>query len=368
MTHIYHLNIAYAVPTPALVWYRDLIERNLAWAIDKVGDPTRLRPHCKTHKSAKIIAMQRALGVSKHKCSTIAEAEMLAQAGASDILLSYPLVGPNVKRFARLMESFPETCFAALVDHVDGLNALKPMFNKERPLSVYLDLDVGMNRTGIPISDSALSLAHAIESTPGIMLSGLHAYDGHNRQPSIDERTMACDAVLENVIAFRNKLHPDLPIVIGGTPSFPMYAAHTEVPNLECSPGTYVLHDHGYGSTFPDFAELSAAAIVLTRVVSRPTPTRITFDLGNKAIAADPPADKRVHLIEIPDYKIVTHSEEHLVIETPHADRWSIGTITYAIPWHVCPTSALYPNALIAVNGQLIDRWPIDARNRVLTI
>lgn len=362
MMHPYCLNDVESIPTPALIWHRALIERNIAWAVQLVGDPTRLRPHCKTHKCAHIIAMQLASGVTKHKCSTIAEAEMLAQAGASDILLSYPLVGPNIDRFAKLMEAHPQIRFAALVDHPDGLKQLQG-----HSFSVYLDLDVGMNRTGTPIGDNALSLAHAIDTTSGITLAGLHAYDGHNRQTSIDERHAACDAVLNQVVEFRGQLDDKLPIVMGGTPSFPMYATRTEVPNLECSPGTYVLHDHGYGSRFPDFEALTPAAILVTRVVSKPTPTRITFDLGNKAVASDPPVEKRVHFLDIPNYTIVTHSEEHLVIETSEADRWSIGDVAYVIPGHVCPTSALYKEALIALDGEIVDTWPIEARDRRLT-
>ena len=368
MTHPYPLNDVDSIPTPALIWYRETIDANIAWAIAKVGDPQRLRPHCKTHKCSNIIKMQLDAGVTKHKCSTISEAELLAQTGVPDVLLSYPLVGLNVKRFTQLMNHYSKTRFAALIDHIDALANLDSFMRDGQTIDLYLDLDVGMNRTGIPIGDTALSLCERIAETPGIQLAGIHAYDGHNRQPSVEERRQACDAVLKSVVEFRAKLDESLPIVIGGTPTFPMYAEQSDVPNLECSPGTYVLHDHGYASTFPDFAELSPAAVLLTRVISRPTPTRLTFDLGNKAIAADPPVEKRVHFLEIPGYTIVTHSEEHLVIETHDADRWNIGDVTYAIPWHVCPTSALYQEALIAVDGQIVDTWPIEARNRKLTI
>lgn len=364
MTHSYRLSDVDSIPTPALVWHRDAIDRNIAWAVSKVSDPARLRPHCKTHKCAQIIKLQLQAGVTKHKCSTIAEAEMLAQTGVHDVLLSYPLVGPNIDRFVKLMERYPKTCFAALVDHPDGFKELQ---RRDCPLSVYLDLDVGMKRTGIPIGDSALSLAESIQATPNLTLAGLHAYDGHSRQTSLEERRTACNVILNDVVDFRSKLDDKLPIVMGGTPSFPVYAERQDVPYLECSPGTYVLHDHGYRSRFPDFAALTPAAILVTRLVSRSSPTRITFDLGNKAVASDPLLENRVHFLDIADVTIVIHSEEHLVIETPDAERWSIGDVAYAIPGHVCPTSALYNEALIALDGKIVDTWPIEARDRRLT-
>ncbi len=77
-------------------------------------------------------------------------------------------------------------------------------------------------------------------------------------------------------------------IVAGGTPTFSVFA-NLDIPGLECSPGTCVLHDHGYGSRFADLAPFVPAALLLSRVISRPTPTRITLDLGYKAVASDPP-------------------------------------------------------------------------------
>jgi D-threonine aldolase len=87
--------------TPSLVFYPDLIRRNIAAVIEAVGGrPSRLRPHVKTHKTAEIVKLQLAAGVTKHKCATIAEAEMLASVGTPDVLIAYPLVGPNCQRLA----------------------------------------------------------------------------------------------------------------------------------------------------------------------------------------------------------------------------------------------------------------------------
>src|SRR5947209_1317096 len=105
--HPYTLADPAAVPSPALLFYPDLIRQNLRRAVEVAGGPDRLRPHAKTHKTREITRLWLDLGVTKHKCATPAEAEMLAAAGAPDVLIAYPLVGPNADRLARLAERFP---------------------------------------------------------------------------------------------------------------------------------------------------------------------------------------------------------------------------------------------------------------------
>src|SRR6516164_182976 len=110
--------------SPSLLVYPDLVRKNLEGMIALAGGAERLRPHVKTHKMAEIIRMAESLGIHKHKCATIAEAEMAAAAGASDVLLAYPLVGPNIKRFAHLVRGYRGTTFRATVDHPDAAHAL----------------------------------------------------------------------------------------------------------------------------------------------------------------------------------------------------------------------------------------------------
>ena len=373
MSHPYTLTDAADIFTPALVLFPELIRTNIARVIEMTGGPDRLRPHVKTHKTREITRMQLDAGVTKHKCATIAEAEILADAGAPDVLLAYQLIGPNAKRFAALAKKYPRTKFSALFDHPMSLAALADAAaDAGRPLGGLIDLNVGMDRSGIPIGDEAMSLYAKAANTPGITVEGLHAYDGHTRHPDPAERTAAVRVILDAVVAMRAELErrgvPVPRIVAGGTPSFPCYAGIRDVPGLECSPGTYVLHDQGYGSAFPDFSGITPAAVLVTRVVSRPTPTRVTFDLGNKAVAADPALVKRVHLLDAPEHTIVTQSEEHLVIETADADRYSPGDVAYALPGHVCPTVALHKEVLIAEGGKVVGRWEVAARNRQITI
>ena len=359
--------------TPALVFYPELIRANIAAVIHMAGGPDRLRPHVKTHKTAEVVRLQLAAGVTKHKCATIAEAEMLATAGAPDVMISYPLVGPNVGRFLTLICRFPHTTFSTVVDHPGPLAALgAALTTAGHTADVLIDVNVGMNRTGVTPGPDCVTLYQALARTRGVRPGGFHVYDGHNNaEPRADRDTLAA-ASLAFVLPMREMLEsqgiPVPRLVCGGTPSFPAYAATRDVPGLECSPGTYVLHDTGYGSRYDDLRSVTPAAVLITRVISRPAPNRVTLDLGNKAVAADPPLAKRVTLLDFPAYTIVTHSEEHLVVETATPSAFVPGDLVYAIPGHVCPTVALHRDVLVAENGAITGRWKVTARDRFLTI
>jgi D-serine deaminase-like pyridoxal phosphate-dependent protein len=368
MTAPYTLADPSAVPSPALLFYPDLIRRNLRRAVEVAGGPGRLRPHVKTHKTREIVRLWLDLGVGKHKCATLAEAEMLAECAAPDVLIAYPLVGPNAERLARLAERYPKTRFATLADDADAVRALSAaVAARNQRVDVLIDLDVGQHRTGVALGPKAAELYELIAALPGVVPGGFHVYDGHNRQEDPAERSAAVDDLLEPVLAFQAALEKyGLPVprlVLGGTPTFPIHARRTE-PGVECSPGTMVLHDVGYGTKFPDVSGFTPAAVVFTRVVSRPTPTRVTLDLGTKAIASDPPAGQRCQVLGVPDAVGVAHNEEHLVIETPAAERFHPGDGLYAIPAHVCPTVALYPRALTVEDGTVTGSWVIAARDR----
>src|SRR5438270_4438704 len=113
-----------AVPSPALLFYPELIRQNLRRSVEVAGGPQRLRPHAKTHKTREIARLWLDLGVTKHKCATLAEAAMLADCDAPDVLVAYPLVGPNARRFAELVGEYPETHFSTVADHPDAARAL----------------------------------------------------------------------------------------------------------------------------------------------------------------------------------------------------------------------------------------------------
>ena len=236
---------------------------------------------------------------------------------------------------------------------------------------MLLDLDVGQHRTGLLPGTAAEKLYAQICRLPGIRPGGFHVYDGHQHQEDATERKAAVLRSLEPVLELRASLEKqgmDVPRVIcGGTPTFPIYAA-LDFPGLELAPGTFVLHDSGYGQKFSDLGGFTPAALLLTRVVSRPTATRVTMDLGYKAVASDPPAGKRCRLLDVPDYEAVLQNEEHFVIETPAAGNFKPGDVLYAIPTHVCPTVHIHSHALVVENGAVTQKWEIVARDRCLTI
>jgi D-serine deaminase-like pyridoxal phosphate-dependent protein len=152
-------------------------------------------------------------------------------------------------------------------------------------------------------------------------------------------------------------------VIADGAPTFAIQARRGDV---ECSPGTCLLWDFGYADRFPDLDFLQAA-LVLARVVSKPGPDRLCLDLGHKAIAAENP-HPRVRLPELPDAEAVMHSEEHLVIRTSRAAEFAVGSALFGIPRHICPTVALYAEAVVIRGGRAVERWKVTARDRRLTI
>jgi D-serine deaminase-like pyridoxal phosphate-dependent protein len=347
-----------------------LVRRNIEELIARAGGAARLRPHVKTHKMAEIVRLLESLGVKKHKCATIAEAEMAAAAGATDVLLSYPLTGPNLKRFVLLVRGYRSTTFRATVDHPDSARALSAAAQGlASPISVLVDLEIGMGRTGIRPGESAAELYSLVHDLPGLAPGGLHAYDGQVHESDLENRRHIVQSGLETTLALRSLLiERGLPVprlVVGGTPSFPIHS-QLDLPGVECSPGTPVLHDYSYMTRYPDMS-FTPAALLLTRVVSHPAPGRLCLDLGYKAVASDP-VGARARLLEIDDARQVVHSEEHMVVETARAESVPIGTPLLAIPTHVCPTVALHRRAYVIENGQMVGQWEVTARDRVLGV
>lgn len=357
--------------TPGLVIFRDIVEQNLDEMIRIAKDPRRLRPHCKTHKMREVAQMELGRGISRHKAATFAEAEMLASAGVKDIFLAYNLVGANLRRAVRFRQQLPHVALSVTADHPAPIAALgKIMAEAGETIEVLLDVDTGQHRTGVEVGPAGKDLYRQLATTPGLKPGGIHLYDGHNHQTDVSERRVAVMAGWERVASFRDELVREglkVPrIVCGGTGSYPIFAT-LEDPTVELSPGTCVFHDWGYGKAFPDL-KFTPAALLLTRVISRPTPQRVTLDLGYKAVASDPPAGSRLLFPDLPDAKAVLQNEEHLVLETARANEFQPGDELLAIPRHVCPTSALHKQVFVVSAGRLVDRWNVSARDRWLTV
>ena len=357
--------------SPAMLVYREIVIRNLRKMIEIARDVRRLRPHCKTHKMPAVTSIELAMGITKHKCATFAEAEMLADCGVKDIFLAYNLVGPNIARATRFLQKFPDVRLAVTADDALMIAELGEAMSAARmTIHVVLDLDSGLHRTGVTPGPHAAELYQQIFDAPGLEPGGFHLYDGHNHQTDLLERTAAVRAGWDAAENLRDEFvrrgWPVPSIVCGGTGSFPIFAKLDD-PAIELAPGTCVFHDSGYGTAFPDM-DFEPAVAMLTRVISRPTPNRLTCDLGNKSVASDPPKGQRVVFPDLPDAEQVLHNEEHLVLQTPLAERYQPGDELYAIPKHVCPTSALHKQAYVIESGQVVDVWDVIARDRFLTI
>lgn len=356
-----------AIPSPALVVYPDRIRENIRRAIAIVGDVQRLRPHIKTHKCGQIIRMHLELGITKFKCATIAEAEMAATAGAKDILIATQLVGPNIRRFGELRAKFPAALFSTICDSREIAKALSALGEADRePVRAYLDLNCGMDRTGIVPGADAVELYRELAAAPGISAAGIHAYDGHIHDGDLAAREKQFAAINRSLTEFRTELvSKGLPVpntIAGGTPTFAM---HARCSDRECSPGTYVFWDFGY-QRYVDL-DFQIAAVLVTRIISKPAPNRLCLDLGHKAVASENP-QPRVQFLNMPNATPVMHSEEHLVIETRDAANWKVGDVLYGVPRHICPTVALHDFCYPVTNGSAGEPWPIEARRRKITI
>lgn len=354
------------IDSPALIVFPDIVKKNISRAIDMVGDANCLRPHVKTHKSPNVTRLMLDAGISKFKCATIAEAEMLAQAEAPDVLLAYPLMGPKTRRFVELVKSFPKTKFSCLIDHISSAKNAEEIFSHARlRIDVYLDLNTGMNRTGIRPGKEAFELYAYLHQSDVLQLKGLHAYDGHIRHQEIAERKKTCDAGFETVYLFKKELeNAGLAvdnIIAGGSPTFPI---HAERKDVECSPGTFVYWDRGYQLGCPE-QPFEPAAVLLTRVISHPTENTWCLDLGHKSVAAESEISKRVYFPELEGYTPVSQSEEHLVLESRNnASALQPGDVVTGVPWHICPTVALYERVICVENGNVSGEWQNWARDR----
>jgi D-threonine aldolase len=364
----YLLQQAESVDSPALVLYKDRIVENIKRLIESIDDIDRLRPHIKTHKSAEVTRLMLVAGIRKFKCATIAEAEMLANAGATDILLAYQPVGPKTTRLAELVTAFPKVKFSCLIDHPDAARHLSEVFESDQKIiDVYIDLNVGMNRTGI-VPEQALTLAKQCLSLKGLRLTGLHAYDGHLRDPDFQVRSQQCDEAFKAVVQLQQEvsrqLNLNLKIIAGGTPT---YSIHSKRKGIECSPGTFIYWDKGYEQILKEQHYLHAA-LVITRIVSIPSKGVLCTDLGHKAIASENPLANRVYFLNAPDLQPTGHSEEHMVFKTSAPEKYKIGDVLYGVPHHVCPTIALHDEGVVVMNHNIIDRWKNVSRKRKISI
>jgi len=367
MNAVYKIENIHRIDSPAIAVYPAIIRNNIesALRIGDIGNRKGLRPHVKTFKTLEIVKVMMDRGISKFKCSTISEGEMLGMACAADVLIAYQPSSVKAERILALRNRFPKTDYSCLIDNRLTADMLSQKFISH-PLSIYIDINVGMNRTGISPGE-APGLIEYCFGLKGIHMKGIQAYDGHIHEKDVVLRKEMTDAIYHQVKAIQqtvlNKHGKTLTLVFGGSPSFSMYARKTDV---ECSPGTFVFWDAGYAAGFPDLP-FEVAALVITRIVSIVDGHRLCLDLGHKAIGSENPLP-RVVFPDIPEVKVTGHSEEHMVVDVPDTSKYQVGDVWYGIPVHICPTIALHQSLCVIENNRYTGDWEIIARNRKISI
>jgi D-serine deaminase-like pyridoxal phosphate-dependent protein len=356
------------VLTPALLIDRDRVQHNIATTLDLLGgDANRWRPHVKTAKLGYVMRMLVDAGVRQFKCATSLELSVACQAGADDVLVAYPLIGANAARVRQIAERQQSVGISVLVEHESQIAQWQGT-----SVSLFVDVNPGMNRTGVPEGDTKtiLSLAQSIASS-GLQFRGLHYYDGHLSKYGIAERSTQAHGGYErliNIVDTLATLGIEVPEVItAGTPAFPCSLSFPRFSNARfihrVSPGTVVYCDATSLAQLPEFAYLPAV-VVMTRVVSHPAPGMITCDAGHKTVSADAGVPTCI-VLGHPALGPLAPSEEHLPMRVADgATLPGIGELLYLVPRHVCPSVNNFDDALILSGGNLIAVEPVSARGR----
>lgn len=366
MSDWYNINLAH-IDSPALIIDKAKVVQNVTSAIQHAGGLTRLRPHVKTHKMLEVAQLQMDQGITKFKCATIPEAEMLGMAGATDVLIAYQPQGPKLERVLHLRQAYPQTRYSFLIDNATTATQVQQLYRPSgRAAEVYIDVNNGHDRTGIKLEFIKELVAHCA-ALDHVQIVGLHCYDGHIRMASLEDRvsgsTEAFKAVLKLKEVIDQEYETSLNVVAGGSPSF---SVHAEYHDVECSPGTWIFWDERYQSLYQE-QPFQIAAVVATRVISKIDAHTYCLDLGHKSIASEFPFP-RVEFVGDHQLTQTGHSEEHLTVVSEQADALEIGQLLLAKPYHICPTVALYDHAHIVVDGKVEEQWKVIARDRKITI
>ncbi|NND50966.1 MAG: D-TA family PLP-dependent enzyme, partial [Flavobacteriaceae bacterium] len=284
------------------------------------------------------------------------------------VLVAHQLVGPKINRFIALIQHFPTTKFAAIIDNTDSLLALeKEAMNSNVSIDVYIDINNGMDRTGIEIGQGLNELIDQIKPSNTLKFKGLHVYDGQFRDSDYDDRHAQVEGAMQQVLKLYEDLKnesKELELVCGGTPTFSSHLFHAY---RICSPGTCVFWDWGYDEKLSE-QNFQYAVLIVTRIISKPTEGIITIDLGHKSVGSENPIDKRVKFLNLSNYSLKSQSEEHGVLEVDNWDELKVGEVLFGVPFHICPTVNLHDAFSVISNGKKVDQWQIAGRQRKITI
>ena len=362
----FKLKNTHEISTPSLVVFPKRILHNIKLMIEIAGGTESLRPHIKTHKMSEIIKMQIDNGINKFKCATITEAELLAKSGAKDILLAIQPTGKNISRFISLIEIYPESLFSTIVDNEYSLNEINNRAKEKKiSVSILLDINNGMNRTGVEPNNEACNIFQKIASASNLNAKGLHVYDGHIRESDYSVRKHLCDNAFSHVLDLKKNIEKKGilidKIIAGGTPTFPI---HAKRENVEVSPGTSLLWDDRYGTAFEDLKFIHSA-VLIGSIISKPSKDLLCINLGHKSVASEMDFP-RLSFLNLKNTEQIGHSEEHLVVKCNESDKYPVGMICYSIPSHICPTVPKFSKVLTVDEGEVIGEWKVSARDNMI--
>lgn len=369
MKNWYEVNNVAELDSPSLLLYKERVASNIDKMIAIAGGTSRLAVHVKTNKMPEVVKMMLAKGIAKFKCATIAEAEMAAMAGAKFIIIAHQLVGPKIDRLIQLHQKYQDVMFASLIDCEEILQETNQKFaDKDLTAAVLVDVNNGMNRSGYDLDEHLEDFCLKINSQSNLQFLGLHAYDGHLRDADFGIRKAKIEEGFKQVTTVFNKLQTQIEhtiyLVSGGTPAFTSHATETE---RLCSPGTCVLWDWGYGDVLQE-QPFDYAALILTRVISKPAKGLVAIDMGHKALASENPINKRIRFLNLTDYELLSQSEEHGVLRVEDWENIKVGDVLYGVPYHICPTINLYDEVNVIEQNQATTHWQILGRKRRIEV
>ena len=357
------------VLTPALVVYPDVISSNIQQTLRLLdGDTNRWRVHIKTAKLEYTLRMMIERGVRNFKCATTLELLVACRSGARDVLVAYPMVGANARRVREIAEAFPQVRTSVLAENEEQVRQWLGT-----RVGVFLDINPGMNRTGIEQShrEEVVRLVRAVRDA-GLEFRGLHYYDGQYGGLEERERSAAAhvgyDSLLKLVSEVESSGASVPEVITAGTPTLPCSLAYDGFRGQKfvhrVSPGTVTYNDATSLAQLPAEYKLRPAILVLTRVVSRPRVGVVTCDAGHKAVSADAGVPTCV-VVGHPELTPLSPSEEHLPMAVAgDASGPEVGEALYLLPRHVCPTVNNFDCALLVRNGQNETVEKVTARGR----
>ncbi|SDU31742.1 alanine racemase [Stappia sp. ES.058] len=349
---------AYAPETPALVIDERVATANIARFqahCDAAG--LALRPHIKTHKLPHFARAQIAAGACGITVQKIGEAEVMADAGIADILLTYNILG--VDKLARLAAVARRVeRLAVVADSAVTVAGLGEAFSREdRPLTVLVECDTGAGRCGVQTPEAAAGLATTIAATDGLVFGGLMTYPAAGGSKDVESFMRAAKSLIETAgIACPT-------ITSGGSPD--MWKAGGETIVTEYRAGTYIYNDRSLvagGACSLDDCALTVEATV----VSTPTPTRAILDAGSKALSSDLLGlTGHGTILGHPDAAIVALSEEHAIVHTKRENEFEIGQRVSIVPNHACVVTNLFNFAWLIGEDGMMRRTEIAARGKL---